>query len=47
MDNITQKGSGIYGDRVNINSGNYLTVTGSEVVGTHNVSLSVGKDITI
>ncbi|WP_176701040.1 hemagglutinin repeat-containing protein, partial [Gilliamella sp. Bif1-4] len=47
VDNITQKGSGIYGDKVNINAGNNLTVTGSEVVGTHNVSLGAGKDITI
>ncbi|WP_176701142.1 hemagglutinin repeat-containing protein, partial [Gilliamella sp. Bif1-4] len=47
VDNITQKGSGIYGDKVNINAGNNLTVTGSEVVGTHNVSLGASKDITI
>ncbi|OCG53942.1 two-partner secretion domain-containing protein, partial [Gilliamella sp. Bim3-2] len=47
VDNITQKGSGIYGDKVNINAGNNLTVTGSEVVGTHNVRLGAGKDITI
>ncbi|WP_176701081.1 hemagglutinin repeat-containing protein, partial [Gilliamella sp. Bif1-4] len=47
VDNITQKGSGIYGDKVNINAGNNLTVTGSEVVGTYNVSLGAGKDITI
>ncbi|WP_342354086.1 hemagglutinin repeat-containing protein [Gilliamella sp. ESL0250] len=47
VDNITQKGSGVYGDRVNINAGNHLTVTGSEVVGTHNVNLGAGKDITI
>ncbi|MWP28784.1 two-partner secretion domain-containing protein, partial [Gilliamella sp. Pra-s54] len=47
VDNITQKGSGIYGDSVTIDAGNNLTVTGSEVIGTHNVSLGAGKDITI
>ncbi|OCG74450.1 hypothetical protein A9G42_10000, partial [Gilliamella sp. Nev6-6] len=47
VDNITQKGSGIYGDRVNINAGNNLKVTGSEVIGSNNVALNAGKDIAI
>ncbi|OCG24868.1 hypothetical protein A9G22_03290, partial [Gilliamella sp. App2-1] len=47
VDNITQKGSGVYGDKVNINAGNKVTVTGSEVVGTHNVTIGAGEDITI
>ncbi|OCL25087.1 hemagglutinin repeat-containing protein, partial [Gilliamella sp. wkB171] len=47
IDNTTQKGSMLSGDSVTISAGNNLTVTGSQVVGTHDVNLYADKDITV
>ncbi|WP_392551414.1 hemagglutinin repeat-containing protein [Orbus wheelerorum] len=47
VDNLTQKGSSLSGDTVNINAGNHLVVTGSQVVGSKNVNLTANNDVTI
>ncbi|OCG25431.1 hypothetical protein A9G11_02375, partial [Gilliamella sp. wkB108] len=46
-DDVTQKGSILSGDKVTINAGNNLNVTGSQVVGSDDVVLKAGKNITI
>ncbi|MCX8728650.1 hemagglutinin repeat-containing protein [Gilliamella sp. B2838] len=47
IDNTTQKGSSLSANSITIYAGNNLTVTGSQVVGTHDVNLYADKDITI
>ncbi|MCX8639006.1 hemagglutinin repeat-containing protein [Gilliamella sp. B3172] len=47
IDNTTEKGSQLYGDSVTIAAGNNLSVTGSQVVGTHDVNLKAGNNIDI
>ena len=47
IDNTTQKGSELSANSVTIKSGNNLSVTGSQVVGTNDVNLKAGNDIKI
>ncbi|OCG61458.1 hemagglutinin repeat-containing protein, partial [Gilliamella sp. Fer4-1] len=47
IDNTTQKGSELYGDSVSISAGNNLKVTGSQVIGSNDVVLNAGKEVTI
>ncbi|MCX8621569.1 beta strand repeat-containing protein, partial [Gilliamella sp. B3892] len=47
INNTTEKGSQLYGDSVTIAAGNNVSVTGSQVVGTHDVNLKASNNIDI
>ncbi|RKS87571.1 filamentous hemagglutinin [Orbus hercynius] len=47
MDNTLQNGSALNGKTVDLNAKKDITVTGSQIVGTNDVSMAAGNDITV